>query len=202
MVIFEYTLKYHYLNKRKVIFALILTPSQTISAYHPLLYHIALRMVGSLTDAEDIVQDTLLKVFEKIDTFRGESALSSWIYRIALNFSYMKIRKGSRNEYASIEDHMPKFEKSGMHLYPVGNWAEKADDKLLRKEMKSHIVENIEKLSEKYKTVLVMRDIQGLSTSEVAEATGMTIPAVKSRLHRARLFLRDGLSDYYDGGGV
>ncbi|MDT8318277.1 MAG: sigma-70 family RNA polymerase sigma factor [bacterium] len=173
---------------------------ELVYGYSGKIYGLAVKLLKNQPDAEDIVQDTLLKVFEKIDTFRGESALSSWIYRIALNFSYMKIRKGSKNEYASIDDHMPKFEKSGMHLSPVCNWAEKADDKLLRKEMKSHIMENIEKLSEKYKTVLVMRDIQGLSTSEVAEATGMTIPAVKSRLHRARLFLRDGLSDYYNGG--
>ena len=175
---------------------------ELVNGYSGNIYGLALKLLKNQPDAEDVVQDTLLKVFEKIDTFRGESALSSWIYRIALNFSYMKIRKGSRNEYAPIEDHMPKFEKNGMHLYPVGSWAEKADDKLLRKEMKSHIVKNIEKLSEKYKTVLVMRDIQGLSSSEVAEITGMTIPAVKSRLHRARLFLRDGLSGYYKGDGV
>lgn len=175
---------------------------ELVNGYSGKIYGLAVKLLKNQADAEDVVQDTLLKIFEKIDTFRGESALSSWIYRIALNFSYMKIRKGSKNEYAPIEDHMPKFEKNGMHLYPVGSWAEKADDKLLRKEMKSHIVENIEKLSEKYKTVLVMRDIQGLSTSEVAEITGMTIPAVKSRLHRARLFLRDGLSDYYKGDGV
>jgi len=175
---------------------------ELVNGYSGNIYGLALKLLKNQPDAEDVVQDTLLKVFEKIDTFRGESALSSWIYRIALNFSYMKIRKGSRNEYAPIEDHMPKFEKNGMHLNPVGSWADKAEDKLLRKEMKSHIVENIEKLSEKYKTVLVMRDIQGLSSSEVAEITGMTIPAVKSRLHRARLFLRDGLSSYYKGDGV
>ena len=173
---------------------------ELVSGYSGNIYGLAIKLLKNQPDAEDVVQDTLLKVFEKIDTFRGESALSSWIYRIALNFSYMKIRKGRNNDYVSIEDHMPKFEKSGMHLNPVGNWADKADNKLLRKEMKTHILENIGKLSEKYRTVLVLRDIEGLSTSAVAEVTGMTVPAVKSRLHRARLFLRDGLSDYYNGG--
>lgn len=170
---------------------------ELVSGYGGKIYGLALKLLKNQHDAEDIVQDTLLKVFEKLDTFRGESALSSWIYRIALNFSYMKIRKGSRNMCTSIEEHMPNFERNGMHLYPIGSWADKADDKLLRKEMKSHIVKNIEELSEKYRTVLVMRDIQGLSASEVAEITEMTVSAVKSRLHRARLFLRKRLSDYY-----
>ncbi|MDH3972773.1 MAG: sigma-70 family RNA polymerase sigma factor [Deltaproteobacteria bacterium] len=172
---------------------------ELVDAYSDKIYHLAMGLLKKEQDAEDVVQDTLLQVIEKIHTFRGEAALSSWIYRIAINFSYMKIRKIKRHDYIPIEEHMPKFEKSGMHEYPVSNWADKADNQLVRKEMRQLIMENIDKLSEKYKTVLVMRDIQGLSTEEVADATGMTIPAVKSRLHRARLFLRDRLARYYKG---
>lgn len=172
---------------------------ELVDAFSDKIYNLAMGLLKREQDAEDIVQDTLLQVIEKIDTFRGEAALSSWIYRIAINFSYMKIRKNKRDDYIPIEEHMPRFEKSGMHEYPVSNWADKADNQLARKEMRELIIENIDKLSEKYKTVLVMRDIQGLSTEEVAEVTGMTIPAVKSRLHRARLFLRDRLARYYKG---
>ena len=163
------------------------------------IFNLAIGLLKNEEDASDVVQDTLLQVIEKIETFRGESQLSSWIYRIAINFAYMRIRKNKRNEYIPIEDNMPQFQKSGMHARPVNNWAEKADDALERKETRELIQANISKLSEKYRTVLVLRDIDGFSTEEVAEITGMTIPAVKSRLHRARLFLREKLADYYQG---
>lgn len=172
---------------------------ELVDAYSDKIYNLAMGLLKKEQDAEDVVQDTLLQVFEKINTFRGEAALSSWIYRIAINFAYMKIRKIKRNDYIPLEDYMPKFEKNGMHQHPVSNWADKADNKLIRKEMRELIMGNIDKLAEKYKIVLVMRDIQGLSTEEVAEATGMTVPAVKSRLHRARLFLRERLACYYKG---
>ncbi len=163
------------------------------------IFNLAIGLLKNQEDASDVVQDTLLQVFEKIETFRGDSQLSSWIYRIAINFAYMKIRKNKRNEYIPIEENMPQFQKSGMHARPVNSWAEKADVALERKETRELLRTNISKLAEKYRTVLVLRDIEGFSTEEVAEITGMTIPAVKSRLHRARLFLREKLADYYRG---
>ena len=172
---------------------------ELVDAYSNKIYNLAIGMLKKEQDAEDIVQDTLLQVFEKIHTFREEAALPSWIYRIAINFCYMKLRKGKRNDYIPIEDYMPRFEKSGMHETPVNDWSGKVEDKVLRKEMGEIITENMDKLSEKYKTVIVLRDIQGFTTEEVANITGMTIPAVKSRLHRARLFLRERLSEYYKG---
>ena len=162
------------------------------------IYHLALGILKKQEDAEDVLQETLLKVFEKIDTFRGDSALSSWMYRIAVNFSYMKIRKNRRNDYIPLEEHMPQFQIDGMHHRPVNNWAEKGETQLLRTELKGLLIKNIDSLSEKYKTILVLRDIEGFSTEEVADMTGITIPAVKSRLHRARLFLREKLSEYHD----
>jgi len=172
---------------------------ELVDAYGGKIYNLAMGMLKKEHDAEDIVQDTFLQVFEKIHTFREEAALPSWIYRIAINFCYMKLRKGKRDDYVSIEDYMPKFEKSGMHETPVNDWSGMVEDRMLRKEMGGIISENIDKLSEKYKTVLVLRDVQGFSTEEVADITGMTVAAVKSRLHRARLFLRDRLSSYYKG---
>lgn len=170
-----------------------------VEAFSGKIYNLAMGLLKNEQDAEDVVQDTLLQVFEKIDTFREEAALSSWIYRIALNFSYMKIRRKKRDDYIEIEDHMPKFQKSGMHFSPVSNWPEMTDDSAMRRELGRLLRKNIDRLSEKYRLVLTLRDIEGLSTEEVANITGMTIPAVKSRLHRARLFLREKLADYYKG---
>lgn len=172
---------------------------ELVDRFSDKIYNLAIGLLKNPDDAQDIVQDTLLQVFQKIDTFREEAALSSWIYRIALNFSYMKIRKNKRHDHLDIDEYMPKFQQSGMHSQPLNNWADKAENQLLRKEMRELIMTNIDKLSEKYKTVLVLRDIQGFSTEEVAEITEMTVSAVKSRLHRARLFLRDRLEKYYKG---
>lgn len=175
---------------------------ELVEAFGGKIYSLAMGLLQNAEDAADIVQDTLLQVYEKIDTFREEAALSSWIYRIALNFAYMKIRKGKRDNYLPLEEYMPQFQKNGMHLHPVNNWAERADKQVMRKELAKILSENIGKLAEKYRTVLVMRDVQGLSTEEVAGTTGMTVAAVKSRLHRARLFLRERLSQYYEGSDL
>jgi RNA polymerase sigma-70 factor (ECF subfamily) len=109
----------------------------------------------------------------------------------------MKIRKKQRDSYIPIEEYTPQFRQDGMHQNPVSNWAEKGETTVLRKELGSLLKESIDKLSEKYKVVVILRDIEGFSTEEVAEITGMTVPAVKSRLHRARLFLRERLSEYH-----
>ena len=162
------------------------------------IYNLAMGMLKNQEDAEDVLQDTLLQVYMKIDTFRSESALSSWIYKIALNFSYMKIRKNKKDNSISLDESMPQFKPDGMHLNIVANWSEKGDSAYLTKELGIILKDNIAKLSEKYRTVLVLRDVEGLSTEEVADITGMTVPAVKSRLHRARLFLREKLSEYYN----
>ncbi len=171
--------------------------SGLVDAFSDKIYNLALGLLKNEQDAEDVVQDTLLQVFEKIGSFREEAALSSWIYRIALNFSYMRIRKIKRDDHLEIEEHMPRFQRSGMHMHPVVNWPEATDDSVMRKELGRLLRESIDRLPEKYRVVLTLRDVQGLSTEEVAEVTGMTVAAVKSRLHRARLFLRERLAGYY-----
>lgn len=170
--------------------------NELVDSYSGKIYSLAMGMLKNQEDAEDILQDTLLQVFVKIGTFRAESALSSWVYKIALNFSYMKIRKNKKGSYILLDESMPQFKPDGMHLNTISNWSEKGDTAYLTKELGMILKENIAKLSEKYRTVLVLRDVEGLSTEEVAKITGMTVPAVKSRLHRARLFLREKLSKY------
>ncbi|MBE9504350.1 MAG: sigma-70 family RNA polymerase sigma factor [Proteobacteria bacterium] len=170
---------------------------ELVDAYSGKIFNLSIGLLKKEEDAEDVVQDTLLQVFEKINTFREEAALSSWMYRIALNFSYMKLRKIKRDDYTPLEEYLPKFRSDGMHSMPVQNWAEKGETTLLRKELGEILKDSINSLSEKYRIVLQLRDIDGFSTEEVANITGMTVPAVKSRLHRARLFLREKISTYY-----
>jgi len=172
---------------------------ELVDSYGGKIYSLAMGLLKNQEDAEDVLQDTLLQIYQKIETFRSESAMSSWIYKIALNFSYMKIRKNKKGRYIPLDENMPQFKQDGMHVNPVANWAEKGDTAFLNRELGEILRENIGKLSEKYRTVLVLRDVEGLSSEEVAGITGMTVPAVKSRLHRARLFLREKLSEYYKG---
>lgn len=170
---------------------------ELVDTYSGKIFSLAIGLLKKEEDAEDVVQDTLLQVFEKIDTFREEAALSSWMYRIALNYSYMKLRRIKRDDYIPFDESMPQFRNDGMHKAPVQNWAEKGETALIRKELGGILKESIDSLSDKYKIVLRLRDIDGFSTEEVADITGMTVPAVKSRLHRARLFLREKISTYY-----
>lgn len=171
---------------------------QLVDLYGGKIYNLAMGLMKNKQDAEDVLQETLLQVFEKIDTFREEAALSSWMYRIALNFSYMKIRKNKRDTHVPFDEYLPSFKKDGMHHQPVNNWAEKGETSVLRKELQGVLKESIDSLPEKYRVILVLRDIEGFSTEEVASMTDMTVPAVKSRLHRARLFLREKLSEYHN----
>lgn len=170
---------------------------ELVEAYGGKIFNLAIGLLKKEEDAEDVLQDTLIQVYEKIHTFREEAALSSWMYRIAINFAYMKLRKIKRNEYTPLDEYIPQFKQDGMHSAPVQNWAEKGETTLLRKELGEILTKSIDSLSDKYKVVLRLRDIDGFSTEEVANITGMTVPAVKSRLHRARLFLREKISNYY-----
>ncbi len=172
--------------------------SDLMAAYGGKIYNTALSMVKNREDAEDILQETFFKVFQKIDTFREEASLLTWIYRIALNFCYLRLRKNGRRYYLPFDEYLPKFDDQGSHLSPIANWGVKAEDELIKEELLKFLKESIESLPEKYRTVLVLKDIEGLSSNEIAESTSLTLPAVKSRLHRARLALRGMISACYE----
>jgi RNA polymerase sigma-70 factor, ECF subfamily len=155
-------------------------------------------MMKSSAEAEEVVQDTFLNVFRKLDSFRSDSAPGSWIYRIAANSALMRLRTKRRKPLLSIEDVPPGFENGGLKaLWPVGDWTRQPEEKLLDKELLRHLEEAIERLPEKYRLVLLLRDVEGLNNEEVAEALGVTLPTVKARLHRSRMFVRGELDDYF-----
>ena len=168
--------------------------------FHGKIYGLAMSILKNESDAEEATQDVFMTVFRKAFTFKGDSALYSWIYRICVNACLMRLRGKKRTETVSIEEFMPVFTEEGMHASPVGDWSKEVERKLLNRELGDVIRKYTEKLSEKYRVVFVLSDVEGLSNEETAQILGLTVPAVKSRLHRARLYLREQLSRYLQEG--
>lgn len=173
--------------------------AQLIRLWSDKAYRLALKLTGDPADASDALQEAFLSAYLKLKNFRGESKFSSWLYRIVVNASLMRIRKRKREDHEPIEDYLPTFTSDGaLDGGPSSSeWAKEPDEKLLASEARKILEGAIQKLPEEYRTVLVLRDIEELSNDEVAEVLGLSIPAVKSRLHRARLYLRGKLMEHF-----
>ena len=168
-----------------------------ITRYGQRAYRLASRITGNAQDAEEVVQDALCTVVRKIDTFRGESAFGSWLYRIVANAAYHKLR-GRQNRWRelSLDDVLPLFDANGCHIAPVADWSSRVDNPAMQAELRTALTAAIDELPATYRSVLVLRDVEGRSNPEIAHALGLTVPVVKTRVHRARLFLRKRLGDY------
>ena len=165
--------------------------------YQARVFGLALRLTGNRQDAEEVLQDVFLAVFQKVDGFRRESKLSSWIYRIATNAALMKLRKRPRIQEIPLEEELgPAMTEEGMIAEPVVDWSKLPNDELDRKELGQRIAEAMDLLPADYRSVVVLRDVEGLSAQEAREILGLSEAALKSRLHRGRLFLRKQLADY------
>jgi RNA polymerase sigma-70 factor (ECF subfamily) len=160
-------------------------------------YRLARRITGNGQNAEEVVQDAFWTVVRKIDTFRGESAFGSWLYRIVTNAAYQKLRRRqSRRDELSLGDVLPLFDERGCHAAPVADWSPRADDPSIRVELRAALTAVIDELPAAYRTVLVLRDVEGRSNAEIAEMLGLSLCVVKTRAHRARLFLRKRLDAF------
>jgi RNA polymerase sigma-70 factor (ECF subfamily) len=168
--------------------------------FHAKIYSLAMSILKNESDAEEATQDVFLTVVQKAHTFKGNSALYSWIYRICVNTCLMRLRGKRRGETVSIEDFMPVFTEDGMHASLIDDWSKEVERKALDKELGQVIQRFTGDLSEKYRVVFVLSDVEGLSNEETAQILGLTVPAVKSRLHRARLYLRERLTRYLREG--
>jgi RNA polymerase sigma-70 factor, ECF subfamily len=168
-------------------------PEALVGTYGARVYRLAIRITGNASDAEEVVQDALWTVVRKIDSFRGDSAFGSWLYRIAANAAYQKVRGQRRRTEVSLDDVLPVFHEDG-HAAPIADWSPKVDDPSHQIEIRRVLSAALEALPEDYRTAVVLRDIEGLSTAEVAETLGLTIANAKTRVHRARLFLRHHLA--------
>jgi RNA polymerase sigma-70 factor (ECF subfamily) len=144
-----------------------------------------------------VLQDVFLAVFQKIGGFRGDAKLSSWIYRITTNAALMKLRKRPKVKEIPLEEELgPAMTEEGMIAEPVVDWSRLPNDELDRKELGQRIEQAINLLPADYRSVVVLRDVEGLSAQEACEILSLSEAALKSRLHRARLSLRKQLADY------
>ena len=170
-----------------------------VHGYGVKIYRLALRITGSPEDAQEVSQDVLWTVVRKIDTFKGESALGSWIYRITANAAYQKLRGRRGKDEISWEALLPAFDADGHLVEPVRDWSQSVDDPALQAEARRRLRDAIDSLPSEYRTAFVLHDMEGMSNPEIAETLGISLPAVKSRVHRSRLFLRQRLAEYFRG---
>ena len=167
-----------------------------VATYGDRAYRLATGITGNAQDAEEVVQDVFWTVVRKIDTFRGESAFGSWLYRIVANAAYQKVRgRQSRRAELSLDDVQPLFDEQGRHVAPMADWSARVEDHAVQTELRVALPSAINKLPADYRAALVLRDVEGLSHLEMAEVLSLSVPTVKTQVHRARLFLRKQLGD-------
>lgn len=168
-----------------------------VKKYEQKLYNFGLRMCGETRDAEDMVQDTFLNVYRYLGDFRYEASFKNWLYRIASSACIKKRRKSkfAPKKDISLEDFITEGKENIPDSLP--QWASEPLEKILNSELSENIQESILSLPEKYRIVLVLRDIEGFSTGETAQILNIKPASVKVRLHRARLFLREKLKGYF-----
>jgi RNA polymerase sigma-70 factor (ECF subfamily) len=167
-----------------------------LTIYGQRAFRLAAGITGNQQDAEEVVQDAFWSVVRKIDSFRGESAFGSWLYRIVANAAYQKLRsRQGRCRDVPLEEVLPVFDERGRHVEPTVDWSAGVDDPSTQTELRMALTAAMNELPAVSRTLLVMRDVQGLSNLEIAETLGLSVPVVKTRVHRARLFLRKRLGD-------
>ena len=163
--------------------------------YFAKVYRQATHLVGSAAEAEEVVQEVFLAVYEKSHTFRGESAFATWLYRLTVNAALSRLRRRKRRPEIAIDDYLPQFREDGHHLVrPVVDWSSDLEQGLANAQMQQLLRQAIELLPPLDKAVLVLSDFEELPNRDIGAALGLTVPAVKARLHRARLFLRGQLA--------
>ncbi len=174
-------------------------PVRLIDTYGDRVYRLALRITGSREDAEEAAQDTLLTVARKIDMFKGDSAFGSWIYRIAANAAYQKIRsRRAKWREIALDDVLPAIDDDGHHFEPMDDWSNRVDERAYQSELREVLEKAIDSLPPDYRTALVLHDVEGVSNPDIAETLGISLPAVKSRVHRSRLFVRQQLASFME----
>ncbi len=161
-------------------------------------YRVAYGITGDRADAEEVVQDAFLAMYRKAATFEGRAALSTWLYRVVTNAALMKRRGRRREVEVSLDARLPRFHEDGSRAGDMSvltaDWSQNPETELLSRETRGMLSRAIDALPDAYRTVLLLRDIEALSNDEVAEIVGESVAAVKSRLHRARMALREELN--------
>jgi RNA polymerase sigma-70 factor (ECF subfamily) len=170
-----------------------------VKQYERKIYRLAKHITQNDEDAEDVLQETFLKAYEHIDNFQGNSKFYTWIVRIAVNESLMKLRKRKGDRTVSLDEPIDTGEE--MVAREIAVWEDNPEQQYSHEEMQRILDESVQSLKPDFRTVFMLRDIEELSTEETAEALGISIPAVKSRLLRARLALREKLTRQFKRKG-
>jgi RNA polymerase sigma-70 factor, ECF subfamily len=168
-----------------------------VRRYGSQMHAVARRFLRSEEDCADAVQEAFLSALRAIDKFEGNSKLGTWLHRIIVNACLMKLRTSTRASETSIDGLLPRFDESGHHVQSIRRWKNAPDEQLLRDETRSLVRRCIDKLPDDYRTVLLLRDFEELSTEETAEILGTNRGTVKTRLHRARQALRSLLEPHF-----
>jgi len=171
--------------------------SELVERHESKVYGLCLKMLGNPEDAEDCLQEVFIKAYEALPGFRQDAKFSTWIYRIATNACLMRIRK-KKLDTVPIDKPVNIGHESVPRQIP--DWTTDPSSDVMNEELSGVLTKHINELAPDNRIVFVLRDIHGLSTDDTANVLGLSVPAVKSRLHRARLFLREKLTDYLSRG--
>jgi RNA polymerase sigma-70 factor, ECF subfamily len=170
---------------------------ELVRRYETKVYNLAMRLTRNSEDAEEVLQDVFVTIYRKIDGFEGKAKFSSWMYRITVNAAFMKLRKRRQDQTVALEEMLPNLQTQNSFIAHNGFTAP-GDCQAINSEIRIALESSIAKLPDEYRAVFVLRDIDGLSNKEAGDILGLSIPAVKSRLHRSRLMLRKRLRRFYE----
>jgi RNA polymerase sigma-70 factor (ECF subfamily) len=167
-------------------------------SYGSRVYNLARRMLNNDLDAEDVTQDVLLQVVRKLPSFRGESAFPTWLHRVTVNAALGHRRKKASSDQHLTMESLDSILERAHRIAPVRRWSVSPDAAALDRETQQLMERAIAGLPEPYRDVFVLSDEEGIANADICEMLGLTLPAVKSRLHRARLMLRDALAPHFE----
>ncbi len=167
---------------------------EIVDRYSPKVFSLATRLTRNQEDAEEVLQDVFVTVYRKIRGFEGNSTFSSWLYRVAVNASFMKLRRKKHNKNVAMDDVLPQLQNSPALR---SSEHEEADNLAFRNQVLNALEDAIRRLPDEYRPVFVLREVDGLTSKEVGKILELSIPAVKSRLHRSRMMVRRRLGKFY-----
>jgi RNA polymerase sigma-70 factor, ECF subfamily len=175
-----------------------LTPELVFREYAPRIYNLARRMLGNDADAEDVTQDVLLQVVRKLDTFRGDAQISTWLHRVTVNAALAHRQKRANRQKREASEATDDVLETAAPETAVKRWNVAPDDPVLAAEQAAVIENAINQLPEPFRDVYLLADVEGLPNAEIGEMLGLSVAAVKSRLHRARMRMRDLLAPHFE----
>jgi len=172
-----------------------------VTRHQDQIYRLAFRLTGSAADAQDALQDAFLSAYRALGSFRGDSRFSTWLYRIAMNAARMQLRRHRRRRTEPLDDYLPRFDEHGRHVAAPSELAAAGhiDEVVDRKRLADRARDGLDRLPRAYREAFVLRDLEEMTTEEVADMLGVTAAAVRQRVHRARLMLRGYLSELAGG---